>query len=170
MLKNSPEFQMRVQPAFKKPISMLTSTLMTRGFILAASLGALLWSHGVAAETFYKWVDKDGSTHYTQTPPGKNGVRSAKKVYIDDLAPPTPVATTNSENRDGNLTSTMDANQLANAANNGSIPNSNGQQIPQTVTVPQSQPQQVITPITPPPANRLIVPAQDQVRPVFSEQ
>lgn len=173
MLKNSPTF---------KPSALLFTGLphrLSSVFLFTVGLSTLVLAQSASAETFYKWVDKAGSTHYTQTPPGKNSAKSAKKVYIDDLAPPTPVATTNTENstnnantgnsNNGNATSVMDANQLANAATNGSVPNTNGQQqAPQATTAPQSQP--VITPITPPPANRLIVPTQDQTRPAFSER
>lgn len=173
MLKNSLKFQ---KQATRSKIMSFTSGrsfhMLSRGFMLVAAFSTIIYGQSAAAETFYKWVGKDGSTHYTQTPPGKNGVRSAKKVYIDDLAPPTPVAPANAENSNGTANSTptsvMDANQLANAANNGSIPNSNGQQIPPAVTAPQPQP--VITPVTPPPANRLIVPTQDQTRPAFTER
>ncbi|RYY80447.1 MAG: DUF4124 domain-containing protein [Moraxellaceae bacterium] len=169
MLKNRLKF--KKQTTFAKTISLSQNRpfmMLSRGLILLASLGTLVVMQAASAETFYKWVDKDGSTHYTQTPPGKNGVKSAQKVYIDDLAPPTPVALANTENgnSNGNPTSVMDSNQLANAANNGSVPNGSGRQIPQSM--PQSQP--MITPITPPPANRLIVPTQDQSRPVFSER
>ncbi|WP_034279130.1 DUF4124 domain-containing protein [Alkanindiges illinoisensis] len=177
MLKNSPVF---------RPLALSSTGLLrslSRFFLFTASLTTLVLAQSASAETFYKWVDKAGSTHYTQTPPGKNSAKSAKKVYIDDLAPPTPVAPANTENSNsnantgttngnsnsGNATSVMDANQLANAATNGSVPNTNGQQqAPQTTTAPQPQP--VITPITPPPANRLIVPTQDQTRPAFSER
>lgn len=173
MLKNSPAF---------RPLRLSSTGLiysLSRGLLFAASLSTLVLAQSASAETFYKWVDKAGSTHYTQTPPGKNSAKTAKKVYIDDLAPPTPVAPANTENNtnnantgnsnNGNATSVMDANQLANAATNGSVPNTNGQQqAPQATTAPQPQP--VITPITPPPANRLIVPTQDQTRPAFSER
>lgn len=173
MLKNSPA----VRPLGLSSTGLIYS--LSRGLLFAASLGTLVLAQSVNAETFYKWVDKAGSTHYTQTPPGKNSAKSAKKVYIDDQAPPTPVAPANTENstnnantgtsNSGNATSVMDANQLANAATNGSVPNTNGQQqAPQATTV--SQPQPVITPITPPPANRLIVPTRDQTRPAFSER
>lgn len=173
MLKNSPA----VRPLGLSSTGLIYS--LSRGLLFAASLGTLVLAQSASAETFYKWVDKAGSTHYTQTPPGKNSAKSAKKVYIDDQAPPTPVAPANTENstnnantgtsNSGNATSVMDANQLANAATNGSVPNTNGQQqAPQATTAPQPQP--VITPITPPPANRLIVPTQDQTRPAFSER
>lgn len=173
MLKNSPA----VRPLGLSSTGLIYS--LSRGLLFAASLGTLVLAQSASAETFYKWVDKAGSTHYTQTPPGKNSAKSAKKVYIDDQAPPTPVAPANTENstnnanngtsNSGNATSVMDANQLANAATNGSVPNTNGQQqAPQATTA--SQPQPVITPITPPPANRLIVPTQDQTRPAFSER
>lgn len=63
-----------------------TLTLI-KATLLAASLGLCLGSPSASAETFYKWVDKDGSTHYTQTPPTKKGAKATKKVFIDDMAP-----------------------------------------------------------------------------------
>lgn len=162
--------------------------LLARQAILIAGLGTLALFSSAHAATFYKWVDKAGSTHYTQTPPGRSAVRAAKKVYIDDQAPSTPAPAANvpatgesSTNVNGNSTSAMNSTQLATAANNAAVPG-NGQQVTQTTTqaapspaapAPAQaapQPQPVITPVSPPPANRLIVPTQDQSRPAFAER
>lgn len=151
-------------------------TMLSQALLLAlvpmASLSTLVLVQSANAETFYKWVDKDGSTHYTQAPPRKTSVRSAKKVYIDDQAPATPAANMpangeNNNNTTGNSTPVMNANQLATAANNASVPNVSNSAQPASSP---AAPQQVITPIIAPPANRLIVPTQDQARPAFSER
>lgn len=140
-----------------------TFTLI-KATLLAASLGLCLGSPSASAETFYKWVDKDGSTHYTQTPPSKKGAKATKKVFIDDMAPAMPTPAPNAANANNpngqpatNQTSNMDSNQLATAATNGSVPAS------------QSTVDSGIIPITPPPAGGLITPDQSQIRPAFSE-
>ena len=73
----------------------------------------------------------------------------------------------NNNNTTGNSTPVMNANQLATAANNASVPNVSNSAQPASSP---AAPQQVITPIIAPPANRLIVPTQDQARPAFSER
>lgn len=42
-----------------------------------------LASHG-HAQHFYKWVDKNGSTHYTLTPPPKNAKKQGRIFTIND--------------------------------------------------------------------------------------
>lgn len=137
--------------------------ILIKATLLAASLGFCLGSASASAETFYKWVDKDGSTHYTQTPPSKKGAKATRKVFIDDMAPASSTPATNAVNANtpngqpaSNQTSNMDSNQLATAATNGSVPT------PQTTT------NSGITAITPPPAGGMITPDQSQIRPAFS--
>lgn len=148
------------RPLNSRPLNK-TAPLI-KAALLAASFGLCLGSTSVSAETFYKWIDKDGSTHYTQTPPTKKGAKATKKVFIDNMAPTTPTPapnTANTNNPNGqpatNQTSNMDSNQLATAANNGAVPS--------------SAPQTTLTSITAPPAGGLITPDQSQIRPAFSE-
>lgn len=60
---------------------------MKKTFMLTLVLAAISTS-AIANTTFYKWVDKNGSTHYTLTPPPK-GVKSLGKMqtYNDYTAP-----------------------------------------------------------------------------------
>lgn len=63
----------------------------------------LLFSLNSHAQEFYKWVDSNGSTHYTTTPPPKNkGVKQKGKINTygwqnnpsSTVTPPVPSATT----------------------------------------------------------------------------
>ena len=48
-------------------------------------LGCIATTPVVAAEkNFYKWVDKNGSTHYTTTPPPSTAKRLGKVETYDD--------------------------------------------------------------------------------------
>lgn len=167
--------------------------------ILMACLTTSLLLNQASAQTFYKWVDKAGSTHYTQTPPPGSLAKKAKTVQVDDVTPAPNYSnnTSNTNNasdaapNNATTASGLNANQLAQAANSGAVPNGqpNMQQPPAQNNVPPSNslnanpsnsrvtntpPPQRITPppvlqsITPPPANRLLQPSQDQVRPAFS--
>ena len=42
---------------------------MLKPLLGALVISALLWSHATQAQTFYRWVDERGVTHYTDTPP-----------------------------------------------------------------------------------------------------
>ena len=48
---------------------LFPKSITTKTFALSALFSALVLSTTVQAQTFHKWVDKDGSTHYTLTPP-----------------------------------------------------------------------------------------------------
>ncbi len=156
--------------------------------ILLACLGSALLINSASAQTFYKWVDKAGSTHYTQTPPPGNLAKKAKTVQVDE----TPVSqySTNNSNANGNTTESsnsnnatgLNSNQLAQTANAGSIPdlpqnlsrptinNNANNSTSNSQPTPRSAPSPAFQSITPPPDNRLITPSQDQVRPAFSER
>ena len=163
--------------------------------ILMACLTTSLLLNQASAQTFYKWIDKAGSTHYTQTPPPGSLAKKAKAVQVDDATPAQNYSNNASDATPNNVNtaSGLNANQLAQAANSGAVPNgqpnmqqppaqnnaqpsnnSNGN--PNNNRVPSTPPPQRITPppalqsITPPPANRLIQPSQDQVRPAFSDR
>lgn len=65
------------------------------------------------ADTYYKWVGKDGSTHYTLTPPPKGAKALGKMETYRDYSPsytsnPTPTNTTPSQTTPS--TSTTDGN------------------------------------------------------------
>ena len=66
--------------------------------ILSAACGALLAviCLAAAADQMYKWVDKDGHVHYSQTPPPSTGVQ-AQSVNISAPAPD-PVTLKNEQN------------------------------------------------------------------------
>ena len=163
--------------------------------ILMACLTTSLLLNQASAQIFYKWIDKAGSTHYTQTPPPGSLAKKAKAVQVDDATPAQNYSNNASDvtPNNANTASGLNANQLAQAANSGAVPNgqpnmqqppaqnnaqpsnnSNGN--PNNNRVPSTPPPQRITPppalqsITPPPANRLIQPSQDQVRPAFSDR
>ena len=163
--------------------------------ILMACLTTSLLLNQASAQTFYKWIDKAGSTHYTQTPPPGSLAKKAKTVQVDDATPAQNYSNNSSDATPNNVNtaSGLNANQLAQAANSGTVPNgqpnmqqppaqnnvqpsnnSNGN--PNNNRVPSTPPPQRITPppalqsITPPPANRLIQPSQNQVRPAFSDR
>lgn len=153
-----------IRPQPTKNTPAVKSHSLAKTAVLLVGLSGYLMSASVAAETFYKWIDKDGSTHYTQTPPTKKGAKATKKVFIDDMAPASPTPAPNAANANNpngqpatNQTSNMDSNQLATAANNGSVPTA------------QTTSNSGIIPITPPPAGGLITPDQSQIRPAFSE-
>ncbi len=60
---------------------------------LAALLG--LAALAVSADPVYRWVDKDGKVHYTQTPPPSTGVQ-AQALNIH-APPPDPVSLRNAQ-------------------------------------------------------------------------
>ena len=47
-------------------------------FYLITALTLLAFSNSTFAQQYYKWVDKNGSTHYTTTPPPKGAKRLDK--------------------------------------------------------------------------------------------
>ena len=157
--------------------------------VLMAVLGSAVLINSASADTFYKWVDKSGSTHYTQTPPPRNLAKKAKTVQVDSAPPPQSYANNVNANtadannpNNPNTASGLNATQLAQAANSGAVPNAQphpsvqnniaetNNRVPTSQPVQRSAPAPVIQPITPPPANRLIQPSQSQVRPAFSDQ
>ena len=74
-----------------------------------------------SAQEFYKWVDSQGSTHYTTTPPPKNAKKLATVDTYGTRQPSqvkTPAPNPNVQNNNATqLGATMDAQQQeANAA------------------------------------------------------
>lgn len=50
--------------------------------IMLAVLATVV-THSAMASTYYRWVDKNGSTHYTKTPPPKGGKLVGKtETYV----------------------------------------------------------------------------------------
>jgi hypothetical protein len=123
-----------------------SASVLTGALLCAATLSS------AQAVQFYKWIDKNGSTHYTQEHPGKNASKIIKTVLVDDTPPPassTPTPASIATNAEQPSTAPDQANNS-------------------TSSVPQAQ-QPSVT-ITRPPANHLIQPSQEQSRPAFSNQ
>lgn len=80
-------------------MSSLKSCLLAISSV--AVLGIASHSH---AQHFYKWVDKNGSTHYTLTPPPKNAKKQGRIFTINDTPsgsqyrPPAPETNTPTQN------------------------------------------------------------------------
>ncbi|MDO5542788.1 MAG: DUF4124 domain-containing protein [Acinetobacter sp.] len=53
-------------------------TPMIRLSCLSASLILIFATSSVSAKQYYKWVDANGSTHYTTTPPPKSAKKKGK--------------------------------------------------------------------------------------------
>lgn len=131
-------------------------------YTIAAILGSLLFASTASAEIYYRWVDKDGSTKYTLNPPAKGQGTIIRRVYVDGT--PLPISNTPTTNLNGQPNS-AENQQTQNGQAVGQVaPNVNSTAVNSTVTPTPAQA------ITPPPANRLIVPSQDQSRPVFDNQ
>lgn len=64
---------------FIMTMSSLKTSLLAIGSV--ALLGLTSASY---AQHFYKWVDKNGSTHYTLTPPPKNAKKQGRIFTIND--------------------------------------------------------------------------------------
>ena len=73
------------------------NTRFMQGFSVAILGIGLLASFPASAEKFYKWVDGEGSTHYTQTPPPKAYSKKSEQVDIvvtqPSSTPPAPLVT-----------------------------------------------------------------------------
>jgi hypothetical protein len=67
----------------KMNMRFLSSSFM---FTLCLSL----WASTSHAQSFYKWIDAQGSTHYTLTPPPKSA-QNMGQVKTHDGPPPPPV-------------------------------------------------------------------------------
>src|SRR5579859_1251175 len=64
--------------------------------ILLMSVGIGLVMQAAGADQVYRWVDKDGHVHYSQTPPATTGV-NAQTVNIAP-PPPDPTSLQNEQN------------------------------------------------------------------------
>ncbi|MEM7276764.1 MAG: DUF4124 domain-containing protein [Pseudomonadota bacterium] len=58
--------------------------------LLLAAFSVLLASYSVASAEVYKWVDADGKTHYSDSPPPK---QQTEKVKIQKASTPAPYRT-----------------------------------------------------------------------------
>ena len=122
------------------------NTRFMQGFSVAILGIGLLASFPASAEKFYKWVDGEGSTHYTQTPPPKAYSKKSEQVDIvvtqPSSTPPAPLVT--------------DLNQVGNPQNtNYPAVNTNGNSLPgavQTTTSSSVVPAASVS--SPAPANR----------------
>ena len=90
-------------------------TPMIRLSCLSASLILIFATSSVSAKEYYKWVDANGSTHYTTTPPPKT---AKKKGKVDtygwrNSAPNIPNQTTNATTAPANSTTPANANNTA---------------------------------------------------------
>ena len=73
----------------------------TTVLLSVATLSAIMLSHAHAVQ-FYKWLDKNGSTHYTQEHPGQNASKILKTVLVDDTpsnSSPPPAASNEPQNQ-----------------------------------------------------------------------
>ncbi len=57
------------------------------GFMALALTGMIGLSSPALAQSFYKWVDAAGATHYSHTPPPASQTKAAKKVKVDTHTP-----------------------------------------------------------------------------------
>lgn len=130
---------------FQKSVPVLTVMALSAALINSAQ-----------AVQFYKWIDKNGSTHYSQEHPGRNAVKIVKTVLVDDTPPPTATSPAPNPLSDQTTTATS---QPENASTN-----------PATQQTPQPAAQPPVLSMTPPPANKLIQPSQEQARPAFSQK
>ena len=68
---------------------MAIQTIQIKKLLLITML--MCSSSALMAQSFYKWVDQHGSTHYTTTPPPKNAKKLSK---VDTYHHPQSKATT----------------------------------------------------------------------------
>ncbi|MFW2034312.1 DUF4124 domain-containing protein [Acinetobacter junii] len=95
-------------------------------FYLITALTLLPFSNSTFAQQYYKWVDKNGSTHYTTTPPPK-GAKRLDKVSTYGASQPTQPQTTTTSNQTEQTA--QEASRVANVAaevesRNSSLPQS----------------------------------------------
>lgn len=95
-------------------------------FYLITALTLLPFSNSTFAQQYYKWVDKNGSTHYTTTPPPK-GAKRLDKVSTYGASQPTQPQTTTASNETEQAA--QEASRVANVAaearsRNSSVPQS----------------------------------------------
>lgn len=77
----------------------------------------VLASANVMAKQYYKWVDANGSTHYTATPPPKNAKKQGKvDTYGWRNSAPTPSAQSAAANNTQSPTTAQTANTPATAS------------------------------------------------------
>lgn len=134
-------------------------------FVPALTLIALTATtiNSAQATQFYKWIDKTGTTHYTQEHPGKKAVKILKNVMTDDTPPPSVMPMTPASTMPSGNPAEQNANPATNQQTNTSTP---VDPAAQPAVAPQQAPSLIVTP---PPQNRLITPTQEQSRPTFSQ-
>ena len=88
---------------------MLKGIIMKFSFMFASvistALSVTFLSTQTSASEFYKWVDANGSTHYTKTPPPKNAKKKGK-VETFGVNTSTQVATPQQPSAPQNQTTT----------------------------------------------------------------
>lgn len=72
-------------------------TTIKQSFYLSAFCAFGLITSFTNAQTYYKWTDASGSTHYTKTPPPKN---SKHKGKVETYGAHTPTTSQTSENHE----------------------------------------------------------------------
>lgn len=64
----------------------LKTAVQQLGAVLLSAM-AMLSMEATAAENYYKWVDRYGTTQYTQTPPPANARQVFKRVTVSTHVP-----------------------------------------------------------------------------------
>lgn len=64
----------------------LKTAVQQLGAVLLSAM-AMLSMEATAAENYYKWVDRYGTTQYTQTPPPANARQVLKRVTVSTHVP-----------------------------------------------------------------------------------
>lgn len=59
------------------------------------SICLIICTHNTQAQSFYKWIDAEGSTHYTLTPPPKTVQNMGQVKTYDGPPPPLVIPSTN---------------------------------------------------------------------------
>ena len=86
--------------------------------LVALGLSSVVISSNLQAQNFYKWVDKNGSTHYTLSPPPAYAKKITKvRTYYDQVSPSLVTApqqttpNTEAQNSARNTTTTTEIGQ-----------------------------------------------------------
>lgn len=113
-------------------------------------LGLMSLSHlSFAQQDYYKWVDSNGSTHYSTTPPPKaKGVKTRGKIKTYGWST-TPVQNTTSQKEGVSEQQTTPATSQTQANSTQQQPN-NSQQVKNTGSVQPQNNQQKMQPVAAP--------------------
>jgi len=86
-----------------KPRNPLATALVLASFLASLALS----SNSLAARSFYKWVDQDGVTHYTTTPPP--GQKATLVKTYGDKSRPTPTPSQSNKTKVANADKSSDS-------------------------------------------------------------